>query len=131
MLITTLPTLPLALAPPPSSLVPLAYKPLRLGTVSASGWLLGQLKQQAASLSGHLDLFWNDVNDSVWIGGAHDHSGAGHERGPYWLNGVVPLSAILNASGTTLKQPDLTAQVEHWVRYILDNRNKTTGWLHI
>ena len=46
-----------SLAPAPS-LQPLAYKPLRLGTVSASGWLLGQLKQQAATLSGHLDLFW-------------------------------------------------------------------------
>ena len=69
------------------------------------------------------------MNESVWIGGTHDHGGAGHERGPYWLNGVVPLSAILNASGVSMTQPDITAQVEHWVRYILDHQNKTTGWL--
>jgi hypothetical protein len=32
--------------------------------------------------AGHLDLFWHDVNQSVWIGGTDDKSGAGHERGP-------------------------------------------------
>ena len=69
---------------------------------------------------------------SVWIGGTHDHSGAGHERGPYWLNGVVPLSAILNASGVKSPpgaDPDVTAQMERWVHYILAHQNKSTGWL--
>ena len=41
----------------PPKLAPLAYKPLRLGTFSVSGWLLKQLETQAATLSGHLDLF--------------------------------------------------------------------------
>ena len=75
MLLLLLPAL--ALAPPPS-LRPLQYRQIQLGKISAHGWLLAQLKQQAASLSGHLDLFWQDVNESVWIGGTHDHSGAGH-----------------------------------------------------
>lgn len=76
-------------------------------------------------------MFWDDVMDSVWIGGKADHSGAGHERGPYWLNGVVPLSAHLNATGdsnkTTLKV-DLQAQVQKWIYYILDHQ-LPSGWL--
>jgi hypothetical protein len=112
-----------------SSLVPLAYKPLRLGTVGAQGWLLGQLKQQAKTLSGHLDLFWLDVNESIWIGGVHDRSGAGHERGPYWLNGIVPLSALLNKSGVSSIEPNIHSQMTKWITYILEHQNKTTGWL--
>jgi hypothetical protein len=77
-------------------LMPLKYKPLRLGQTAPTGWLRNQLVIQANSLSGHLDHFWADVNESVWIGGKADHTGAGHERGPYWLNGVVPLAAQLN-----------------------------------
>jgi hypothetical protein len=114
------------------SLLPLLYKPPQLGTVAPSGWLRKQLVIQANSLSGHLDHFWLDVNDSVWIGGTHDHSGAGHERGPYWLNGVVPLSAQLNASGDATTPgalvSDLNAQVNKWVYYILDHQT-AEGWL--
>ena len=54
------------------------------------GWLLNQLKTQATGLSGHLSLFWPDVNQSVWIGGQHDPGL--NERTPYWLNGFVPLA---------------------------------------
>jgi hypothetical protein len=72
-----------------------------------------------------------DVNESVWIGGTHDHSGAGHERGPYWLNGVVPLSAQLNASGDATSGAlvsDLNPQVTKWIYYILDHQT-AEGWL--
>lgn len=113
-------------------LLPLQFKPPRLGSVAPTGWLRNQLVIQANSLSGHLDHFWLDVNDSVWIGGTHDHSGAGHERGPYWLNGVVPLSAQLNASGDATKpgglESDLNAQVTKWIYYILDHQT-AAGWL--
>ena len=70
----------IAYAPPvpvtgPPPLQPLAFEQLPLGTFTASGWLLRQLVQQANTLSGHLSLFWPDVNDSVWVGGRHDHAG--------------------------------------------------------
>ena len=110
-------------------LMPLKYKPLRLGQVAPTGWLRNQLKIQANSLSGHLDHFWLDVNESVWIGGKFDHAGAGHERGPYWLNGVVPLTAQLNASGdTSALDTDLNEQVNSWIYYILDHQT-AEGWL--
>eukprot|EP00051_Salpingoeca_urceolata_P028392 m.486606 g.486606 ORF g.486606 m.486606 type:complete len:766 (+) comp24518_c0_seq1:130-2427(+) len=74
-----------------------AYEPLPVGSVTPKGWLLEQLKLQADGLSGHLSQFWADVMDSVWIGGTAD--GGLHERAPYWLNGIVPLAALLRNAG--------------------------------
>lgn len=46
-----------------------------------------------------------------------------HERGPYWLNGMVPLAAQLNATGDADKlDVDINKQVNHWVAYILDHQ---------
>jgi len=42
-------------------------------------------------------MFWNDIMNSVWIGGGGD--GGLHERAPYWLNGVVPLAFLLKNAG--------------------------------
>ena len=112
-------------------LLPLQYQPLPLGTVIPRGWLRDQLVTMANGLSGHLELFWDDVHDSVWIGGTHDHSGAGHERGPYWLNGMVPLSAMLNATGDATDgslKVDINEQVNRWVTKILDAQ-LPSGWL--
>lgn len=47
---------------------PLAFKPVQLGTVRPEGWLRSQLIVMANGLSGHLDLFWPDVMESVSIG---------------------------------------------------------------
>jgi hypothetical protein len=41
-------------------------------------------------LTGHLANFWEDIENSIWIGGLGD--GGLHERVPYWLNGIVPLA---------------------------------------
>eukprot|EP01052_Picozoa_sp_SAG31_P034637 SAG31_NODE_4075_length_3612_cov_2.080843_2_plen_408_part_00 len=84
--------------------------------------------------AGHLPEFWDDVMDSVWVGGAHDNSGAGHERGPYWLNGAVPLAAALQASGDSYAgvnrtmEVDLHSRVGMWVAYILEHQ-LPNGWL--
>lgn len=63
---------------------PLRYSSFPLGSINCSGWLRQQLVLTANGQAGHLEFFWEDVMDSVWIGGHHDNSGAGHERGPYW-----------------------------------------------
>jgi len=60
--------------------------PLPLGAIHPLGWLRDQLRVQADGLSGHLDEFWPSVADSRWIGGGSE----GWERGPYWLDGIVP-----------------------------------------
>lgn len=73
--------------------IPRAWTPLKIGSVTPKGWLLKQLKLQADGLSGHLSQFWNDIENSIWIGGKGD--GGLHERAPYWLNGIVPLAYLL------------------------------------
>lgn len=94
-----------------------ALRPLPLGAVLPTGWLRAQLRIQADGLSGHLDEFWPDVARSKWIGGDAE----GWERGPYWLDGVVPLAGLLGDAA-------LLAKVRHWVDYILTHAH-SDGWL--
>jgi hypothetical protein len=85
---------------PAKTLIPLAAQPLPLGSIRPTGWLYRQLLIQASGLSGHLDEFWPDVADSSWIGGKAE----GWERGPYWLDGFIPLAFAL-------EQPELKAAI--------------------
>src|SRR5687767_9108431 len=100
-----------------SQLIPLALSPLPLGTFSPRGWLRDQLQVQANGLTGHLDEIWPDVANSRWIGGEAE----GWERGPYWLDGVVPLAFLLD-------DEDLKAKAKYWVETILDHQSED-GWL--
>jgi hypothetical protein len=98
-------------------LKPLALSPLPLGSIRPAGWLEKQLRIQANGLTGHLDEIWPDVKNSAWIGG----SGDGWERGPYWLDGAVPLAFLLD-------DPSLKEKVKHWADYILTHP-QPDGWL--
>lgn len=88
-----------------------------LGAVTPRGWLAEQLRIQARGLSGHLDRFWPDIEDSAWIGGAAE----GWERMPYWLDGVVPLAWLLR------DQP-LQQRIIGYFDYILEHQH-ADGWL--
>ncbi len=101
----------------PSLLLKTSFIPLPLGSIRPAGWLLNQLRIQADGLSGHLDEFWPDVADSQWIGG----NAEGWERGPYWLDGVVPLAFLL-------EDARLRAKANHWVNSIL-RLQQQDGWL--
>ncbi len=98
------------------SLLPLALQPLPLGTVKPGGWLRRQLEIQRDGLSGHLEEFWPDVAQSAWIGG----DAAGWERGPYWLDGAIPLAVLLD-------DEHLLERVKFWVDEILA-RQQPDGW---
>jgi len=74
-------------------LAPNRFDPLPLGSVRPRGWLARQLRIQADGLSGHLDEFWPDVGpNSGWLGG----TGESWERGPYFLDGLVPLAYVVD-----------------------------------
>lgn len=98
-------------------LAPTAFSRLAPGAIRPRGWLLRQLERQADGLTGHLDEFWPDVAQSRWIGGDAE----GWERGPYWLDGTVPLAFLLDDA--TLKD-----KVSHWVDCILSAQHDN-GWL--
>ncbi len=72
---------------------PAVFTLLPLGSVQPRGWLKSQLQIQANSLSGHLDEAWPDVGPtSGWLGG----KGESWERGPYFLDGLIPLAYLLD-----------------------------------
>jgi len=55
--------------------------------------LRAQLEIQANGLGGHLDETWADVGPSSgWLGG----TGESWERGPYFVDGLVPLAYLLD-----------------------------------
>jgi hypothetical protein len=99
------------------SLLPSTLKPLPLGAIAPRGWLFAQLRLQADGLTGHLDEFWPSVKESRWIGGNCE----GWERGPYWLDGLIPLAFLL-------KDEQLQAKAHHWVDTILAYQH-ADGWL--
>ena len=89
-----------------------AFYLLPLTSIKPKGWLRGQLEIQAHGLSGHLDEFWPDLGpNSGWLGG----SGESWERGPYFLDGLVPLAYLLDDSR-------LIAKANKWVGWTLDHQ---------
>ena len=75
-------------------LEPSRFAYLPLGAVRADGWLGEQLRLQADGLTGHLDEIYPQVMgpDNAWLGGEGD----AWERGPYWLDGLLPLAYLLD-----------------------------------
>ncbi len=92
---------------PPLQPAPMYLLPLT--AIRPKAWLERQLRIQADGLSGHLDEIWSDVGpNSAWLGG----TGEAWERGPYFLDGLVPLAYLLD--DTKLK-----TKVQKWVDWTL------------
>jgi hypothetical protein len=93
-------------------LAPSAFYLLPLGSIHPRGWLERQLRIQAGGLSGHLDETWPDVGpNSGWLGG----TGESWERGPYYLDGLVPLAWLLDDSA-------LKAKAERFINWTLEHQ---------
>ncbi len=85
---------------------------LPLGSIRPLGWLKSQLQIQANGLSGHLDETWADVgSNSGWLGG----KGESWERGPYFLDGLVPLAWLLD-------DDRLKAKAQRFIDWTLQNQ---------
>lgn len=100
----------------PAPLLRNAYIKLPLGAVKPQGWLKSQLEAQAAGLTGNIDDFWPDLVNSSWRGG----NGETWERGPYYLDGLVPLAYIL-------EDDRLINKVKAWIEPILKS-SSDSGW---
>lgn len=88
---------------------------LPLGAIQAEGWLKERLIRQKNGLTGHLDKIYPLVMDDSngWLGGEGDQ----WERGPYWIDGLLPLAYILNDD--TLKQKAL-----RWVEWAINSQRE-------
>ncbi|MGP4078755.1 right-handed parallel beta-helix repeat-containing protein [Pseudalkalibacillus sp. R45] len=95
-----------------SQLLKTAFSSLPFGSVKPTGWLKKQLEIQANGLTGHLDEIWEDVgSESGWLGG----DGESWERGPYYLDGLLPLSYLL-------EDDKLLKKTKTWVESILSSQ---------
>lgn len=86
------------------------YALLPIGAVQPEDWLRDMLRRQADGLTGHLDEVYPEVMgpSNAWKGG----DGDAWERGPYWLDGLVPLAYMLDDA-------DLKTKVAQWIEPIL------------
>ncbi|MEN6372436.1 MAG: beta-L-arabinofuranosidase domain-containing protein [Armatimonadota bacterium] len=95
-----------------------AFGALPLGAVKPKGWLARQLRIQADGLTGNLPKFWPDLGpDSGWLGG----EGESWERGPYYLDGLIPIAFLLD-------DPELIESAHKWVDWTLENQSEN-GWI--
>ena len=96
-------------------LEPSRFAALPIGAIRADGWLEGQLRLQADGLTGHLDEVYPQVMgpDNAWLGG----DGDAWERGPYWLDGLLPLAYLL-------QDEVLIQKADTWVEAILASRQE-------
>ena len=102
-------------------IAPPMFPRLPTGSIQPRGWMATQMTLQASGLAGHLQLFWNDIANSSWIGGLNDTLQHNQERMPYWLQGAIAMAAMI---------PDQTIykQVVSFIEYILDHQ-QDDGWL--
>lgn len=91
------------------------YMELPLGDIKADGWLQLQLEAQRTGLTGHLDEYYPNVvgKRNAWLGG----DGDAWERGPYWIDGLLPLAYILN-------DQELIDKANVWVEAILGSQKE-------
>ncbi|QGJ69910.1 Hypothetical protein PBC10988_15990 [Planctomycetales bacterium 10988] len=96
-----------------SPLVEKPYTELPLGTIKPKAWLKDELERMAAGMTGHLDTWYPEVcgDDNGWLGGFGDT----WERGPYWIDGLYPLSKLLG-------DKDLEAKAMRWIEWTLENQ---------
>lgn len=91
-------------------LQPRPYAELPIGAVKPAGWLGEQLVRMRDGMTGHLDSLYPQVMGprNGWVGGDGDV----WERGPYWIDGLLPLAYIL-------EDQRLIAKVKPWVEWAL------------
>ncbi len=94
-------------------LTPKIYLELPLGSVRPEGWLLQQLQIMKTGMTGHLDEWYPSVvgERNGWLGG----DGDGWERGPYWLDGLVPLAWLLD-------DEELKSKAMPWIEWTLNSQ---------
>ena len=91
------------------------YAELPLGAIKPEGWLRAEMETMAKGLTGHLDELYPSVigERNGWLGG----DGDGWERGPYWIDGALPLAHQIGDQA-------LLEKVNRWVEWTLNNQRE-------
>lgn len=91
------------------------YTALPLGSIKPKGWLLNILEIQKKGLTGNLDEVYNEVcgTRNGWLGGDGDC----WERGPYWIDGLIPLAYILNDEA-------LINKAKKWIEWSIQSQRE-------
>jgi DUF1680 family protein len=89
------------------------YQELPLGAIQPQGWLREMLVRQKNGATGRLDELYPLVMNlrNGWLGGDGDQ----WERGPYWIDGLLPLAYILQDKA-------LIAKVKPWVEWAINSQ---------
>lgn len=90
-----------------------SYMELPIGAVRPQGWLKDQMERMCTGMTGHLDELYSKVMGprNGWLGGDGDV----WERGPYWIDGLLPLAYIMDDA-------QLKAKVQPWVEWVLKSQ---------
>lgn len=88
---------------------------LPLGSIKPKGWLHEMLVRQKNGASGQMDVLYPSVmgKRNGWLGGDGDQ----WERGPYWIDGLLPLAYILD-------DDVLKAKVQPWIEWALQSQRE-------
>ena len=94
------------------------YIELPLGSIKAEGWMQDQLLRMKNGMTGNLDKIYEKVMGprNGWLGGDGDV----WERGPYWIDGLLPLAYILDDEA-------LKEKVKPWIEWTLASQ-KPNGY---
>lgn len=94
------------------------YIELPIGTIKAEGWMQEQLIRMKNGMTGNLDKIYEKVMGprNGWLGGDGDV----WERGPYWIDGLLPLAYLLDDDG-------LKEKVKPWIEWTLASQ-KPNGY---
>lgn len=97
-------------------LTPSAYLELPIGAIHPEGWLQEQLERMRDGLTGHMDSVYSAVDgpSNAWLGG----DGDAWERGPYWIDGLLPLAYILDDDG-------LKTKAQEWIEWSLASQDSS------
>lgn len=91
------------------------FAKIPLGGITPQGFMGRLLRVQAEGLSGNIRNIWHDLSDnSAWLGG----QGEAWERGPYYLDGLIPLSILLDDD--ILKQDMIK-----WIDHIIESQQES------
>ncbi|MBP3482474.1 MAG: glycoside hydrolase family 127 protein [Alistipes sp.] len=92
-----------------------AYAELPIGDIHPAGWLQEQTVRMRDGMTGHLDSLYELVMGprNGWKGGDGDV----WERGPYWIDGLLPLAYILD-------DENLKSKAQEWIEWTLASQTE-------